>query len=172
MPAKPLWFSHLDSIIAELEALARPAVDRAALQRLLGVGARRAQQIMAPCSTETLGSSYLADRGRLIEHLRRLAAGDAAFYERRRRRRLAAILETERRRRLERPQVLVEAPASVVRSKLADLPDGVRLDPGRITVTFTTPVQALERLLALAMAIGNDREAFERRTALSGGHQS
>ena len=39
----------------------------------------------------------------------------------------------------------------------------VRLEPGRITVTFDQAQQALEKLLALAMAIGNDFDQFERQ---------
>jgi hypothetical protein len=38
----------------------------------------------------------------------------------------------------------------------------VRIEPGRITVEFEDPHAALEKLLALAMAIGNDFESFER----------
>jgi hypothetical protein len=39
----------------------------------------------------------------------------------------------------------------------------VGLEPGRITVTFDEPQQALEKLLALAIAISNDFERFERQ---------
>ncbi|MDZ4798551.1 MAG: hypothetical protein SGI92_10350, partial [Bryobacteraceae bacterium] len=59
------------------------------------------------------------------------------------------------------PRLLVEAPPSVVRQKLDNLPPGVRIEPGRITVEFDEPRQALEKLLALAMAIGGDFENFE-----------
>ena len=64
--------------------------------------------------------------------------------------------------RLKQPQVLVEAPVSVLRQKLDGLPDGVALGPGAIAIQFRTATEALEKLLALAMAIGNDREGFER----------
>ena len=36
------------------------------------------------------------------------------------------------------------------------------LAPGQITVRFTTTQEALEKLLALGMAIGNDLERFEQ----------
>lgn len=81
-----------------------------------------------------------------------------------RRRKLAATLEQLRRAWLERPRVLVEAPAAIVNEELADLPDGIDLAPGCITVHFANPQQALEKMLALAMAIGNDRDRFERLT--------
>jgi hypothetical protein len=40
----------------------------------------------------------------------------------------------------------------------------VRLAPGEITVRFETVPEALEKLLALGLAIGNDLESFERLT--------
>jgi hypothetical protein len=56
----------------------------------------------------------------------------------------------------------MEAPVRVLSQQLQNLPAGVSIAPGRIIVEFTEPRDALEKLLALAMAIGNDYEAFER----------
>ena len=146
----------------------RPFVDRATVEFLLGVG-RRAQQILAPCITERVGTSGLADRDALIAHLRRLAEGDDGYYERHRRRNVAEILTQLKKDRLARPQLLVEASVQVMTQEFANLPAGVDLEPGRISVTFDQPQQALEKLLALAMAISNDFERFERqvRSALT-----
>ena len=166
MPAKPTWYRDLSSIIEQLRNHSRAYVDRPTIEFLLGVGRRRAQQIMAPCISDRVGTNGLADRETLIAHLERIAAGDDAFYEIRRRRKVARIITELRRDRLERPQLVIEAPAAVVNQELANLPAGVRLEPGRITVEFKEPRQALENLLALAMAISNDFERFERSTRL------
>jgi hypothetical protein len=163
VPAKPAWYSKINEVLQELESLARPFVDRATVEFLLGVGRRRAQQIMAPCVTAHVGANGLADREALIVHLRRLADGDAGYYERRRRRKVAEILTQMQKDRLERPQLWVTAPARIVNQEFQNLPAGLRLEPGRITVTFDQPQQALEKLLALAMAIGNDFDCFERQ---------
>ena len=162
MPAKPVWLSHINNILHDLEALPRPFVDRPTVEFLLGVGPRRAQQIMAPCVTDHVGSSGLADRNALISHLRHLADGDDARYEQQRRYKVAAILAQLHKQRLEQPRLLVEAPLRVVSQEFENLPAGVRLDRGRITVEFENPQQALEKLLALAMAISNDFDRFER----------
>ncbi len=164
MPAKPAWYSRLDRILEELRSCPRPFIDRATLEFLLGVGRRRAQQIMAPCITDHVGTNGLADREALIYRLRRLAQGDDGFYEVERRRKVAHVLADLRKSRLEEPQLLVEAPVAVVNQEFADLPPGVHIEAGRITVEFEQPQQALERLLALAMAIRNDYDRFERRT--------
>jgi hypothetical protein len=163
VPAKPSWYSKINDILRELESLPRPFVDRATVEFLLGVGRRRAQQILAPCITERVGTNGLADRVALIAHLRRIAEGDDGYYERRRRRNVAEILAQLQKDRLERPQLLVEAPVQILTQKFVNLPAGVDLEPGRISLTFDQPQQALEKLLALAMAISNDFERFERQ---------
>jgi hypothetical protein len=165
VPAQPRWISRIPDVLRELEGLPRPFVDRATLQVLLGVGRRRAQQILAPCVSDHVGTSGLAGRDAVLERLRELAAAPEASWEVRRRQKVASLLASLQRERRERPHVLVEAPARVVNQQLADLPPGVRLEPGRLTVEFAAPQEALEKLLALAMAIGNDLEGFERATS-------
>lgn len=165
MPAKPLWYNRIDQVVSDLQALPGPWVDRRTVEDLLGVGPRRAQQIMAPCIAATLGNAAVADRDSLVAHLERLAAGDDVQYELRRRQRFAATYARLREERLRQPQVLIAAPSSVERLRLADLPDGVAVTSGRITITFSDPTEALEKLLALAMAIGNDRDQFEALAA-------
>ncbi len=162
MPDKPTWYGRLDQVIAELAELPWPWVDRETLQSLLQVGPRRAQQILRPCVTRQVGANGVADRDELIAHLKRLASGDEAHYERRRRQRLAQVLEDMRQSALAQPKVLVEAPTAVLSQQLAELPDGVSVSPGAISITFSSPDEALRRLLALAMAIGNDFSEFER----------
>ena len=164
MPDKPTWAGDLGRAAAELRSLPFPAVDRATLERVLHVSRRRAQQILAPCVRRQIGSSGVADREELIAHLERLAAGDAVHYEERRRERLARALHELDQEWKTRPRMLVEAPTSVVNQEFSTLPAGVALRPGEITIRFATPVEALEKLLALAMAAGNDPERFERLT--------
>ena len=62
----------------------------------------------------------------------------------------------------------MEAPVQVLAQELDNLPEGVRLESGCITISFTHPQQALEKLLALAMAISNDFERFEQQVGSSG----
>src|ERR1035441_2878481 len=166
MPDKPFWCGRLEQISRELGGLPDPILDRAILERTLGIGRRRAQQILAPCVTRQIGRNGLARREAILEHLRRLAAGQQQYYERRRQRRLAEYLEGLRQACLRQPRVLVEAPASVLGQKLDGLPAGVAIAPGQITVRFQTATEALEKLLALAMAIGNDRERFEQAVTI------
>jgi hypothetical protein len=160
VPDKPLWLGHLDRLTAELAALPQPWVDRATVERVLGVGRRRAQQILAPCVSLQIGSNGLADRDQLIAHLRQLASGETVSYERRRRQRLAQTLDGLRS--TWQTRVPVEAPTAIVNQAFEDLPAGIEIAPGRISVQFESTREALEKLLALAMAIGNDFERFDQ----------
>ena len=166
MPDKPTWCTHLDDIAEQLRALPDPWVDRAVLEELLGIGRRRAQQILAPCVARRIGVNGVAERETVLRHLAQLAKGEVAGYERQRRRRLADSLEKLRRERLDQPRVLVEAPVAVLNQRLEGLPEGVSVKRGEITVRFQTSQQALEKLLALAMAIGNDTDRFEQLTTV------
>lgn len=164
MPAKPHWIDRIPSVIKALEELPRPFVDRATLEFLLGVGRRRAQQLLAPCVTDRVGTNGLAERNAVIARLRQLGSAPEAQWEMRRRERIGRIVDQLRQERIDNPAVMVEAPIRVMTQSVAGLPAGVRLEPGRITVEFGAPQEALEKLLALAMAIGNDFEAFEKST--------
>jgi hypothetical protein len=170
MPDKPLWLERLPHVIHTLEHRAEVWVDRATLESLLGVGRRRAQQLLAQIPSQRVGASVLANRSDVVAHLKEVAAGREAYYEQRRRKRLWGQLDKARREWTEQPPVLVEVPRSQLRRielhDFAALPEGVELAPGSITVRFRDPDDALQKLMALAMAIGRNRTAFEERVAL------
>lgn len=164
MPDKPAWYDRLTEAERQLDALPSPWVDRQTLESILGVGRRRAQQILRPLVRHTIGKSGLAFKEDVVAYLKQLAAGDAASYERERRSRLAERIQNWRRAAREQPPVLVEAPEAIVNQQLEQLPDGVHLAPGRILIEgFATPEEAKQKLLALILAIGNDPDEFDRR---------
>jgi len=170
MPAKPLWLGRLPQVIARLEERTEPWVDRATVEVLLGVGRRRAQQLLARIPCQRLGSSVVAARGEVIAHLHRIAAGDGKHYEQRRQQKLWGRLGSARLEWAHHPPVLVEVSQHEVRGiEVHDfdaLPEGVELAPGSITIRFHSPDEALRKLMALAIAIGQNRAAFESRVAL------
>ena len=163
MPDKPFWYDRLEEIIGQIENLPEPFLDRATLEFLLGIGRRRAQQILQPLVRRTLGKNGLAAKQDVIAHLRHLAAGETAVFEKKRRQRLSAILD-QLHAEARQPRVLVEAPTTIVNQELDSLPPGVHLAPGRILIeAFRTPEEAHQKLLALAMAMANDPLGFAAR---------
>jgi hypothetical protein len=171
VPDKPIWYDRLDAALQKVEAFPSPWIDRLALESILGVGRRRAQQILRPLVRHTLGKNGLAPKEDVIIYLRQLAQGDTASFERRRRERLYALIEQWRTEAKEQPRVLVEAPQTVVNQEFETLPPGVYLSSGRILIdSFTTPAEAKQKLLALIMAMGNDPEGFDRHIATEPNH--
>ena len=169
MPDKPLWLDRLPKAVRQLEQNDEPWVDRATLQSLLAIGRRRAQQLLAPIA-QRVGTSLVADRSQLIAHLKRIAAGEDAYFEGQRRQRFWAHLSEARRRWIEAPPVLVEMSDAQIRrlerDDLEGLPEGVELAVGSIVVRFSDPEEALQKLMALAMAISQNRAGFDERVRL------
>jgi hypothetical protein len=97
MPDKPLWFDRLPQAIRELEDNLEPWVHRPALEALLGVGRRRAQQLLSPLVHHRIGTSLAASRADVIAYLKRVAAGEEAWFEGRRRQQLWTQLNEVRR---------------------------------------------------------------------------
>ena len=172
MPDKPLWLDRLPEAIRQLEAATEPWVDRPTLEALLAVGRRRAQQLLAPIARRRVGTSVVAHRADVVAHLQRLAAGENAYYEERRRKQLWAHLSQARHEWLRQPPVLVEVSNAqmrrVERHDFDGLPEGVELAPGSITLRFREPDEALQKLMALAMAISQNRQAFDERVTFPG----
>jgi hypothetical protein len=74
------------------------------------------------------------------------------------------ISSQARRAWVEQPPVLIEVSEAQIREVerhvLDGLPEGVELAPGSITVRFHEPDEALQKLMALAMAISQNRLAL------------
>jgi hypothetical protein len=165
MPLKPTWCGRFEEILEALHSLPHPWVDRSVVEETFRVSPRRAQQLLAPCVIRRIGTSGIADRELFIDYLRRIVSGEDAEYERRRRERVASSVTRWRKERIEQPRLLVEAPVSIVNQEFESLPDGVELGPGFVTVRFNTREEALQKLLALAMAMGRDLEKFGELTS-------
>jgi hypothetical protein len=170
MPDKPLWLDRLPEAVRQLELSTEPWIDRPALELLLGVGRRRAQQLLAPIAVRRVGASAVGKSADLIAHLKRIAAGEEAYYEERRRKQLSEHLAHAREEWVRQPPVWVEvSEAQRRRVEVHDfdgLPEGVELAPGTIIVRFSQPDEALQKLMALAMAISQNRQAFDDRVSI------
>ena len=75
MPAQPAWFPRLPAILVELESLDCEYLDRHAVERIFGVGERRARQLMAGLPALQVGNAVAVSRLALLERLRSIATG-------------------------------------------------------------------------------------------------
>jgi len=162
MPAKAQWLLHVPEILAELEALDVPIVDRAVCERLFRLRRRRAIDLMRFFGGYQSGRTFLIDRPKLILQLEQIRDSPDFKMEWRRKERLAEKLDAIRRLQAGARVAIPIAP-DVLGQRLPDLPEGVGLTPGALHIQFQSPEELLGKLFALAQAIANDYEAFEKR---------
>jgi len=168
MPAKAQWLLRVPEILQELSALDVPIVDRAVCERLFRLRRRRAIDLMRWFGGYQAGKTFLIDRPQLIAQLEMVRGSPDYKMELRRKERLAERLDALRRLQTG-ARVAIPVEPEVMSQRLPDLPDGVGLSPGALHIQFSSSEELLGKLFALAQAIANDYEAFEKRTSLPAG---
>ena len=149
MPAKALWLLHIPEIIAMLETFdagGGPCRHRAPVR------------IAAPSSDRTsavgmqAGRTFLVDRRLLIEHLRRLAAGEEFQEERQRKERLDDAVDQLRRHQAA-ARVRIPVEPDVSRRKLDELSVGIALEAGCLHIEFAGAEDLLAKLYELPQKV-------------------
>ena len=163
MPAKAQWLLRVPEILQELAALDAPVVDRAVCERLFRLRRRRAIDLMRCFGGYQTGRTFLIDRPKLIAQLEQLRDSPIFKMEWQRKERLSERLEAIRRLQTG-ARVAIPVAEEVLSQRLPDLPAGVGLSPGALHIQFQSSEELLSKLFALAQAIANDYEAFEKRT--------
>jgi len=164
MATKSRWLLEIADIIDQLSALDTPVVDRAMCERLFGVKRRRAIILMQRFGGYQSGNTILIDRLALVAHLQRMLNEPEIEEERQRKQRLSErLVELEKHRRAAAVRIPVGAAAA--RCTVADLPAGVRFEPGKLTVEYQGVEELLARLFELAKAAANDYDAFSEAAA-------
>ena len=156
MPARPRWLLAIPDAIRQLDALDRELLTRRDLERLFGVSKVRAAQLMATFGAGRTGHILTLPRAALLRQLRQHRKRAAFRGEEARRDRVVTAI---RKARL--TGIRVAVPSEARDARLAGLPAGVSVEPGRIEVRFSGAKDAVGRLFALAQALTNDYERFE-----------
>jgi len=164
MPAKAQWLLRIPEILVELGALDVPVVDRAICERLFRLRRRRAIDLMRCFGGFQAGRTFLIERSKLAAQLEQMRDSQDFKMEWRRKERLADRLDAIRRLQAG-ARVAIPVEAEVLSQRMPDLPPGIGLTPGELHIQFRTSEELLSKLFALAQAIANDYEAFEKRTA-------
>ena len=156
MPAKPRWLLAIPDAIRQLEQLDRTLLTRRDLERLFGVSKVRAVALMTTFGAGRTGPLLTLPRTALLRQLRRPRTRVAVRDEATRRDRVVTAI---RQARL--IGIRAAVPREALEARLAGLPAGVSVEPGRIEVRFRGAQDAVGRLFALAQALTNDYERFE-----------
>jgi hypothetical protein len=167
MPAKPQWLLRVPEILEELRALDVPVVDRAVCESLFRLRRRRAIDLLRCFGGYQSGRTFLIDRPKLVAQLEQIRDSSDFKMEWRRKERLAERLEAMRRLQAG-ARVAIPVEPDVMSQRWPDLPVGVGLSPGALHIQFQSSEELLSKLFALAQAIANDYEGFEKRTAGEG----
>jgi hypothetical protein len=164
MPARANWLLRVPVILEELSSLDVPVVDRALCERLFRLRRRRAIDLMRCFGGFQAGRTYLIERGKLVAELERVRDSGEFRMEANRKERLTDRLDAMRRLQ-SGARVAIPVKPETLDQRLPTLPDGVELASGALHIHFRSPEELLAKLFALAQAISNDYEAFEKRTS-------
>ena len=156
MPATPRWLLAIPDAIRQLDALDREVLTRGDIEQLFGVSRARAATLMQTFGAELTGNQRTLPRTQLLRQLRQHRARAVFRGEATRR---ARVVTTIRQARL--TGIRVAVPIEALEARLAGLPAGVSVEPGRIEVRFRGAQDAVGRLFALAQALTHDYEQFE-----------
>lgn len=171
MPDQPTWIERVPRILATLDAAGVPAfLDRPAIEALFGLRRRQSIELMRRLGGYKVGKTFLVDRAALVRFLQDPRRRSAHEIEAGRFQRVLDVLGNARQELHQRRIPIPSLPPAPDLS-LAGLPDGVQLDAGKLTVTFHTGVELLQKLFALSQALSNDYEAFESSLNLPQGGQ-
>lgn len=148
MPSHAQWLHRLPGIIQALNGITAPVLDRSSIESLFALRRRQAQKLMRTWGGFQSGRTSLIERTALLRKLKRLANGADVQAEVQRRRRLTDELSAVRIRVVD------------VKASAAELPSGIQLEPGRLTIGFESVEELLERLFLLSQAAARDFDGF------------
>ena len=158
MPTQPSWLLQLPRIRKVLEELDLPVIDRAGIERIFGVRRRRAIQLMHKFGGYQAGRTFLVERTKVLQALRRIGRDDVEWELARREKLVAEIEKAEKL--LPGRQVRIKVP-SLETKTVANLPPGVHLEPGELRIRFAGTEDLLRKLYELGQAIANDFDKFD-----------
>lgn len=160
MPGKPRWYDRVDEIRAALERVEAPLLDRAAIERLFGLGRRQAINLMARFKGFLSGRHWLVDRASVLRELDRVAHEPGYGQQLRAKRKLSAHIEEVKARRVEFERPIAAPTQNLVR-RGERLPAGVHCpQPGRMLLEYESVDALLAQINALAMAAVTDFAGF------------
>jgi hypothetical protein len=166
MPPVPVYSHKLSAAAEVLEQFPAPWVDRAALEKVLGIGRWTAWRLLRRCgAVPGPGKALAMERGELVRRLRELGLGQASQTELARRQRLERMLEEEAQiRRSKQVQIAQgEAAEELISMEAVSLPPGIELSPGMLRMTFESREEFLAQVGALIYALSNDLEGIEKQ---------
>ena len=161
VPDQPTWIERVPTILAFLESEDAPLfLDRPAVERLFGLRRRQAIELLRRCGGYQVGKTFLVLRETMVQFLNEpVTAAKVAVCFAQKRRVVDSL--TEAWPQQSAPKITLPVSSKVLAQTFSDLPGGIELASGQLKITFTAPVELLEKLFTLSQALANDYESFE-----------
>jgi len=160
MPDQPTWLERVPEILAELNGPAAPPfLDRAAVELLFGLRRRQAIALMHHMAGYQAGRTFLAERADVIRFLSQSAVQEAAHSAIERKRRVVEHLAAARRDWAARK---IRIPLDSSPPQPGQLPPGVELRSGQLTIRFDQPLELLQKLFDLSRTLASDFDRLIR----------
>ena len=140
MPSRPYWLDRLPEIIAGVSALSTPALDRRSFERIFRLHRRRAIELMHQLGSYPAGKGYLLDRQMLLRVLEGIQHSPEFRWASSRGHLTALVAPNDGANG-------VAWPTKGFDGSPVDLPEGVRIGPGLLIISFSNSKE-LSKLLA------------------------
>jgi hypothetical protein len=150
MPNNPSYIHKLAGILAEARSPKPiPFLRRRDIEALFGLKKRQAVNLMHRIGAIRVSRELAVDQRDLIAWLEQMLSNPSATAEWRRHERVIdRIIELKAETAARAVKIVLPDPAPSI-----ELPDGVSLQPGLLTVSFESEQQLLERLFLLARVL-------------------
>lgn len=159
MPAQPSYIHRLEAILAEARgAKPIPFFRRCDIGALFGLQKRQAVNLMHLIGAVRVSRELAVEQRELVRWLeRRIAEPSAAIEQQRYETVIGRIVELKAETAARSVKIVLPD-----RPPVADLPEGVSLTPGRLTVSFENAQQLLEKLFLLARVLATQPHLLDR----------
>jgi hypothetical protein len=158
----PAWFAHLDAIFDTVRQIPGESLGRKEMQALFGCSERDSIRLLHKFGATVSADALSLSRSSLLAQLEAVQSGSAYSAFLRQRRQVAKHLAAAHAQNAARHRRIPGSAGFQDGKSLADLPVGIRLEPGRILVEFASPGEFWAAIDTLADIAAQEPDAFER----------
>jgi len=166
MARHPDWFERLDAILDTIRQMSLECLGRKEMKAVFACSERDSIRLLHKFGATVKADALSLPRSSLLTQLEALQSGTAYSAFLRQRQQVAKHLAVAHAENVARRRRIPGSPQFQGGKSLADLPAGVRLEPGRIVCEFAYPEDFWAMIDALADIAAQDPEAFENATLL------
>ena len=164
MARHPDWFERLDAIVDTTRQMPVESLGRKEMKAVFACSERDSIRLLHKFGAAVNADALSLPRSALLAQLEALRSGMAYAAFLRQRQQVAQHLAVAQAENVARRRRIPGSAEFQAGKTIADLPAGVRLEPGRIVCEFAYPEDFWSMIDALADIAAQDPEAFENAT--------